>query len=76
MRQSEEKFPKETMALIKEMQMFTYGGIWDNFYVMVSTNKYKRETQVDLSKALEGGLQMLEKNGATNMIVKQEELSN
>lgn len=73
MRQSEEKFPKETMALIKEMQMFTYGGIWDNFYMMVSTNKYKQETQVDLSKALEGGLQMLEKNGATNMIVKQED---
>lgn len=73
MRQKEEKLPKETMALIKEMQMFSYGGIWDNFYVMVSTNKFKQETQIDLSKALEGGLQLLEKNGAANMIVKQED---
>ena len=73
MRQKEEKLPKETMALIKEMQLFSYGDIWDNFYVMVSTNKFKQETQIDLSKALEGSLQLLEKNGAANMIVKQED---
>ena len=65
--------PKNGMALIKEMQSFTYGSIVDRFYVMVSTLKYKAETQIDLAKSMDGALQSLEAQGAQNMIVKQEE---
>jgi hypothetical protein len=38
------------MALIKEMQS-CFGSIVDRFYVMVSTLKYKAETQIDLAKS-------------------------
>jgi hypothetical protein len=65
--------PKDGMALIKEMQSFGYGSLLDNFYIMVSTMKFKQETTLDLSKAIEGSLKVLETQGAQNMIVKQED---
>lgn len=65
--------PKNGMALIKEMQSFVYGSVLDRFYVMVSTLKFKAETQIDLAKSMDGILQSLESQGAQNMIVKQEE---
>ena len=65
--------PKEGMALIKEMQSFAYGSVLDHFYLMVSTLKFKQETEIDLKKSMDGILQSLESQGAQNMIVKQEE---
>jgi hypothetical protein len=65
--------PKDGMALIKEMQSFAYGSLLDNFYIMVSTIKYKKEGALDLSKSIESSLQVLESQGAQNMIVKQED---
>lgn len=65
--------PKETMALIKEMQLFVYGSMIDNFYVAVSTTKFKNPTDIDLSKALEGSLKVIELQGGQNIIVKQED---
>lgn len=74
--------PKNGMALIKDMQSFTYGSLADNFYIMVSTLQYKKDPsageqaeqpQIDLAKSLESALQSLEAQGAQNMIVKQEE---
>ena len=65
--------PKEGMALIKEMQSFVYGSLIDDFYLMVSTLKYKQEGQIDLKKSMDGSLQAMESQGAQNMIVKQED---
>lgn len=67
--------PKEGMALIKDMQSFAYGSFLDNFYIMVSTASFEQETQIDLPKALEGSLKMIELQGGQNMIVKQEEFN-
>ena len=65
--------PKEGMALIKEMQSFAFGTFTDDFFVMVSTFKFKQETEIDLSKSLEGSIKMIESQGGQNMIVKQDE---
>jgi hypothetical protein len=65
--------PKEGLALVKEMQSFAYGSLIDNFYLMVSTLKFKQETQIDLKKSMEVSLQTMESQGAQNMIVKQED---
>ena len=65
--------PKENMALIKDMQSFRYGSLPDDFQLMVSTLKYKQESEIDLSKAIESTIQLLESQGAQNMLVKQEE---
>ncbi|MDA6071418.1 hypothetical protein NJT12_17500 [Flavobacterium sp. AC] len=65
--------PKETMALIKEMQLFAYGSMVDNFFVTVSTSKFKTPTEIDLAKALEGSIKIIESQGGQNIIVKQED---
>jgi hypothetical protein len=61
------------MALIKEMQLFIYGSMIDNFYVTVSTSKFKNPVDIDLPKALEGTLKIIELQGGQNIIVKQED---
>jgi hypothetical protein len=70
---TEKVLPKEAMALIKEMQLFVYGSMIDNFYIAVSTSKFKQPTDIDLSKALEGSLKIIEAQGGQNIIVKQED---
>ncbi|MEC4050143.1 FeoB-associated Cys-rich membrane protein [Flavobacterium sp. SUN046] len=70
---AEKILPKGATALIKEMQIFSYGSILDNFYLVVSTNKYKQAVKLDLEKAADASLQYYEKQGATNMIVKTED---
>jgi hypothetical protein len=46
------------------MQSFAYGSFVDNFYLMVSTIKYKQESEIDLKKSMEVTLQTLESQGA------------
>lgn len=65
--------PKDGLALIKEMQSFAYGGLLENFYLMVSTIKYKQQTEIDLQKSLDVSIEIIKSQGAENMIVKQEE---
>ncbi len=65
--------PQNGLALVKEMQSFTYGNFTGNFYLMVSTMKYKQETEVDLKKSMEVSIKTLESQGAKNMLVKQED---
>jgi flagellar basal body-associated protein FliL len=65
--------PKEAMALIKEMQLFAYGSMIDNFYITVSTSKFKNPVDLDLAKTLEGSLKIIEAQGGQNIIVKQED---
>jgi hypothetical protein len=64
--------PKDAAALIKDMQLFEYGSILENFNIAVSTLSYKQEVQLDLDKAAEAFLKSLESQGAQNIIVKTE----
>ena len=74
MRQDASKIlPKNAMALIKEMQIFTYGSIIDDFYIGVSTSTFKEETKIDLEQAAEGSIKIFETQGASNILVKTEE---
>lgn len=63
--------PKDAFAVLKEMQMFGYGSLIDPFYVVVSTNKYKQETDVNFDTVLEGVTKTWESIGAQNIIFKQ-----
>ncbi|MFM7684752.1 MAG: hypothetical protein ACKPDI_02365, partial [Actinomycetota bacterium] len=65
--------PQNAAALIKDMQLFAYGSIMDDFYITVSTITYKQETQMDLDKTAEEFLKIMESQGAQNMIVKTED---
>jgi len=70
---ADKALPKETMALLKEMQIFIYGSMIDNFYLGVSTATFKQETQINLEQAAEGSLKVFETQGARNIIVKTED---
>ncbi|MDR6968976.1 hypothetical protein J2X31_003002 [Flavobacterium arsenatis] len=67
--------PKEAFAVIKDMQLFGYGSMLDNFYIAVSTLQYKEQMEIDLATALEGSVRIFEAQGAQNMILKQEDFS-
>jgi hypothetical protein len=64
---------KENAALIKSLQSFTYGNVYNDFYIFLSTTTFKKEQQTDLDKSVEGSIKDLEKQGATTVIVKTEE---
>jgi hypothetical protein len=66
---------KQTAALMQDIQMFGYGSLMGDYYVMILTSKYKEKIEVDLKVAMEGSLQMMEARGAQNIILKQEEFS-
>lgn len=71
----EKTLSKEAIALLKEFQMFSYGSMTDNFYVLVSTNKYSQPVDVNLDLVVEGYIKELEKRGASNILLKQDEFS-
>ena len=66
---------KESSSLMKDMQMFGYGAILDHYYIVIMTNKFKEEIKIDLAKAMEGSLKIMEAQGAQNILLKQEEFS-
>jgi hypothetical protein len=65
---------KKATDMVKEMNTFTYGSMIDNFYIVVSTTEFKQEIPTpDLDKVAEESLKALEKQGATNIIVKTDD---
>lgn len=76
MRQDKEKhMPEGAHALIKDMQLFAYGSLLDNFSINVYTISYKEKAQLDLSKVFDATSQMWESQGAENILVKQEDFT-
>ncbi len=67
----EKMVPKEALGLIKEMQMFGYGSLVDNFYVLIATTKFKNPTDAELSQAIEGSAKAMETQGASNIVLRQ-----
>ena len=67
--------PKATFALIKEMETFGYGSLFDSFYTIVSTTKFKQEKEIDLNIVIDGTIKSWEATGGQNILVKQEEFS-
>lgn len=74
MRQNPEKvLPKNAMALIKEMQFFSYGSLSDAFYLALATKKLKQPTEINLEQLADETVKIWETQGATNIIFKQED---
>ena len=67
--------PKDAYAVLKEMQMFSYGSMMDSFNIVVSTVKYKTETDVNFDTVLEGTTKSWEAIGAQNILFKQEDFN-
>lgn len=70
-----EELPAETQNMIASNQMFSYGSMLSNFYVLVSSTTYKQGVEFDLQKAIDGTIKTMETQGAKNIIVKQENIT-
>jgi hypothetical protein len=55
--------------------MFSYGTLLSSLNILVSTTKFNvpDTTKIDLNLAIDGGLQMLEKNNVKDILVKREQ---
>lgn len=67
--------PKDAMAMLKDMNMFGYGTLFDDIYIIVSTSSFKQQTDVKLEQAVDGMLKTWETQGARNIVTKTEEFS-
>jgi hypothetical protein len=67
--------PKDAYAVLKEMEMFGYGSMFESFNIVVSTAKFKQETEVNFDTVLEGNTKTWEVLGAQNILFKQEEFN-
>jgi len=65
--------PKDTMALLKEMQLFIYGSMLDDFYLAVSTSSFKQETKIDLQQTADNCIKIFESKGAKNIVTKTDD---
>ncbi|MBD0836840.1 BatD family protein [Aestuariibaculum suncheonense] len=72
----------EDIAQQIELTQFTYGSLIDRFYVVVTTTKIKnlgqnqdQENKIDLQKALDNSLKVLEQAGAQNIVTKSEKFT-
>jgi hypothetical protein len=65
--------PKEALATLKEIEMFGYGSMLDNFYIALITGKPKQEIKMDYAKVIEGNVNYWKTTGIQNIVIKQEE---
>jgi flagellar basal body-associated protein FliL len=67
--------PKDAAALIRDMNLFGYGAMFDDFYVEVSTISYNQQTEIDLNATTEEVIKVWESRGASNIIIKSEDFN-
>lgn len=72
---SKKALPKESYAILKEMQLFEYGALNQKLFIGVSTIKFKDTTDIKFDTVLDGITKNWEKLGAQNMLFKQEEFN-
>lgn len=72
---AKKSLPKESYAILKEMQLFEYGALNQKLFIGVSTIKFKDTTDIKFETVLDGITKNWEKLGAQNMLFKQEEFN-
>ncbi|MCM5662090.1 BatD family protein [Galbibacter mesophilus] len=71
----DEEIASNEMTGTSSHQEFSYGELGSNFYIKTSISTYNKEADFDAKKAIDAALEQVEKAGAKNMIVKQEDLT-
>ncbi len=58
---------------VKSSNVFAYGSLSDDLYIMITTVQFTGEQKVEPDAAIENGLTNIEQGGASNFIVKKED---
>ncbi len=67
------KLPEEMQQAVMDSQMFVYGSLLSNFYIVVSSIFLDPQVEFDLNKAVDNVMVQFESQGAQNIITKQDE---
>lgn len=59
--------------LVKEAHSFAYGSLKEKLFIKVSTLQFNQEQEIELDKALDAALLILEEAGAKNLVVKRDD---
>ncbi|MGM0635384.1 MAG: BatD family protein [Bacteroidota bacterium] len=62
---------EKAQKMLEGNESFSLGGIYGNFYMVVSTLEFKEETEFDLATAVDGIYENLEAKGAYNILTKE-----
>ena len=63
----------ETEPNVKSSEIFAYGNLPDDLYIMITTVQFTGDQKVEPDAAIENGLNNIEQGGASNFIVKKED---
>ncbi|MAM19511.1 MAG: DUF4381 domain-containing protein [Christiangramia sp.] len=75
LKRGEMNLPDEAKRNMLGAETFSYGSLLSNFYVTVNTIQFKGEVKFDMKKAIDGIYSVLEQQGATNIVMKQEDFT-
>lgn len=64
---------EDAQQMLVGNETFLFGGIFGNFYIVLSTLEFQQEMEFNLDTAVEGIYENLEKKGAYNILTKQDE---
>lgn len=60
-------------SVISKKDIFTFGQMKSQLYIMVSTIQFQQKQEIDLDAALDSILNELEQSGAKNLVVKRDD---
>ena len=67
------QIPEGMEQTIQDSQMFVYGSLMSNFYIVVNSTFLNPKVQFDLNKAVDNVMVQFETQGAQNIITKQDD---
>ena len=73
LKRSDLKLSEEMQQAVQDSQMFVYGSLMSNFYIVVNSLFLNPQIEFDLNKAVDNVMVQFEAQGAQNIITKQDE---
>ena len=67
------QLPDGMKQTVQDTQMFVYGSLTSNFYIVVNSTFLNPQVEFDLNKAVDNVMVQFETQGAQNIITKQDE---
>lgn len=67
------QLPDGMQQAVQDTQMFVYGSLMSNFYIVVNSTLLNPQVEFDLNKAVDNVMVQFETQGAQNIITKQDE---
>ena len=75
LKRSDLKLSEDMRQAVQDSQMFAYGSLMSNFYIVVSSIFLNPQVEFDLNKAVDNVMVQFEAQGAQNIITKQDEFT-